>query len=118
MWAKFGTEYRGQLMKAGLSDAAARTHTDALMWLYEIESPNLLIPKHLLKTITLADCELAAKELVTARFWRDRPDAWEVLHHADVYRSSRAAQAKHRAEERDRQRAKRKPGSAPAGEGA
>jgi hypothetical protein len=80
-WAKFGTEFRGQVLMAGLSDAAARTHFDALLWLYEIESPGTRIPKRLIRTFAgSADCELAIRELVAAGFWDDDGDDYVVVH--------------------------------------
>jgi hypothetical protein len=107
-WAKFGTEFRGQVLMAGLSDAAARTHTEALLWLYEIESQDLRIPRRLVRSFAgSADCEAGIKELVSAEFWRDDGDDYVVLHHADVYRQSLAAQLTHREKEKNRQRLKR-----------
>jgi hypothetical protein len=107
-WAKFGVEFLGQLMMAGLSDAAARTHTEALLWLYEIEAGNLRIPRHLVRSIAASpDYEAGIKELVAAEFWRDDGDTYTVLHHADVYRQSLAAQLTHREKEKNRQRRKR-----------
>jgi hypothetical protein len=107
-WAKFGTEFRGQVLMAGLSDAAARTHTEALLWLYEIESQDLRIPRRLVRSFAgSADYEAGIKELVSAEFWRDDGDDYVVLHHADVYRQSLAAQLSHREKEKNRQRRKR-----------
>jgi hypothetical protein len=108
-WAKFGTEFRGQVLMAGLSDAAARTHTEALLWLYEIESRELRIPRHLVRTFAGSpDYEAGIKELVTVGFWLDEGGDYVVLHHADVYRQSLAAQLTHRDKEKNRQRRKRR----------
>ena len=49
MWSKFGTEYSDELADAALTDAAFRTHTEALMFLYRIESRDLRIRKHIIK---------------------------------------------------------------------
>ena len=107
-WAKFGVEFRGQMLMADLSDAAARTHTEALLWLYEIESRDLRIPRRLVHSFAgSADYETGIKELVAAGFWRDETDAYVVEHHADVYRQSLAAQLLHRDKEKNRQRRKR-----------
>jgi hypothetical protein len=109
-WGKFGVEFRGQVMQAGLSDTAARTHFEGLLWLYEAESPEPRIGKHLLRTVAGSDgYEQAARELVAAGFWRDEGDAYVVDHHAEVYRQSLAAQLAHREQERARQRRKRRP---------
>jgi hypothetical protein len=93
---------------AGLSDAAARTHTEALLWLYEIESRDLRIPRRLVRSFAgSADYEAGIAELVAAEFWREDGDDYVVLHHADVYRQSLAAQLAHREKEKNRQRRKR-----------
>ena len=92
---------------AGLSDAAARTHTEALLWLYEIESRDLRIPRRLVRSFAgSTDHEAGIKELVAAEFWRDG-DHYVVLHHGDVYHQSLAAQLTHREKEKNRQRRKR-----------
>ncbi len=108
-WAKFGVEFRCQLLMADLSDAAARTHFEALMWLYEIESGDVRIPRRLVRNVCgSAAPETGARELVAAGFWREDGDAYVVEHHADVYRASLAAQLLHRETEKDRQRRKRR----------
>jgi len=108
-WDKRGTEFSDECAVAALSDYAYRTHSEAIGWLYLIESADLLIPKRLLHKFAMSpDREQAADELVAVGFWADRGDAWEVLHHANVIRQSLAAQLNHRATERDRQRVKRK----------
>jgi hypothetical protein len=111
-WAKFGTEFRAQMIMAGLPDAAVRTHYDALVWLYEIESADMRIPKPALRMVTgTADPDRAAGDLGAVGFWRDDGDSWTVLHHADVFRQSLAAQLAHREKEKFRQRRKRGSGA-------
>jgi hypothetical protein len=117
-WAKFGVEYRSQLAKARLSDAAARTHTDALMWLYETEAMDMRIPKDVLRTVTAtADYDRAAKELAAAGYWKDRDDEWEVVHHAGVVRDSIRQQHVVRARNRRAQAAWRARQAAPESAG-
>jgi hypothetical protein len=111
-WAKFGTEFSDELLLAGISDAAFRTHTEAIMWIYHTEGAServsLAIPKRLLpKIATTPECELAAEELRDAGLWRKTDSAWVVEHHADVVRQSIAAQRAKRDGDRERQRRSR-----------
>jgi len=93
---------------AGLSDAAARTHFEALLYLYEIESTDLRLPSRIVPTFAgSADYEVGVRELVEVGYWRQDGDGYEVLHHSDVYRQSLAAQLSHREAEKQRQRRKR-----------
>lgn len=108
-WAKYSTEYSDELANAGLSDAAYRTHTEAIGWLYRVEDLKLRIPEHLLRRFAGSpDYETAVKELADAAFWRDRGNAWEIVHHADVIRSGIAAQQKKRDRDKRAQQARRK----------
>lgn len=108
-WCKLGVEFFDQCADMGLSDAAVRTHVEALHYLYRAESDEMRIGKHLVRRFAGSDqWEIAVKDLAAAGFWRDDGDAWVVEHHGDVFRSSLAAQLKHRENERDRQRRKRR----------
>jgi hypothetical protein len=67
-WAKYGSEYSDEIANAGLTDAAYRTHTEAIGWLYRIEDLKLRIPKHLLRRFAgSADYDTAVKELADVR---------------------------------------------------
>lgn len=101
-WAKYGTEFWDDCASVGLSDAAARTHAEAIGWLYRVEATDLRILKHLVRRFAGSDrWESAAVDLVAAGFWLDTGDAYVVTHHADVIRASIAAQRKKR--QRDKQ---------------
>ncbi|GAA3089577.1 hypothetical protein JOF29_007916 [Kribbella aluminosa] len=107
-WAKYGVEFFDQCADFGLSDAAVRTHTEALHYLYRLEDMEMRILKHLVRRFAgSADWEQAAKDLVAHGFWRDEGDAYVVEHHGDVFRQSLFVQLKHRDDERERQRRKR-----------
>ncbi len=107
-WAKYGSEYSDEIANAGLSDAAYRTHTEAIGWLYRIEDLKLRIPKHLLRRFAGSDdYETAVKELAEVAFWRDRGDTWEIVHHADVIRQSIQAQRQKRDRDKRAQQARR-----------
>jgi hypothetical protein len=110
-WTKLGDEYSDELAQADISDAAYRTHTEAIGWLYRVERPDLQIPKRLVRRFAGSpEYETAIKELITRGLWADRDDHYEVLHHATVIRQSIAAQQAKRESDRQRQarhRAKR-----------
>ena len=115
-WTKLGDEYSDEIANAGLSDAAYRTHTEAAGWLYRIEDIKLRIPKHLVRRFAGSlDYETAIKELADARFWRDRGDTWEIIHHADVIRQSIQAQRQKRDRDKRAQQARRNRVSASPG---
>jgi hypothetical protein len=100
-YAKFGSEFPDYLAADGLSDAAFRTHAEAIMWVYHVEAWDLRVPKHMLRRIAASiDWETAVKDLTAAGYWADDGDAWMIRHHGTVILASLAAQAAKR--ERDR----------------
>jgi hypothetical protein len=112
-WGKRGVEFDSECALAGLSDAAYRTHSEAIGWLYQVEDASCKIPKRLLGRFAgSSDTGAAIGELINAGFWKDAGAAWVVVHHAGVVRQSLAAQLAHREKERNRQRTKRRKVSA------
>jgi hypothetical protein len=108
-WAKFSTEFGDELARAALGDAAFRTHSEAIGWLYRLESTDLRIPKQLVRRFAGSpDYEVGIKELTAAGFWRDRGDAWEIVHHAAIIRQSIQQQRDYNERNRRAQRAHRK----------
>lgn len=109
-WAKYGTEFFDQLVdadfRADLDDAAMLTHTQALHYLYSVESMSMTFKKSVLRRFaTSPKAGEAAEELVRKGLWADHESAYEVLHHEDVFRQSLGYQMR----ERDRsKKAKRK----------
>ncbi len=108
-WQKLGIEFWDEVAVAGLSDAAARTHAEAIGWLYRLEkTPDLFVQRTMLRRFAgTDDPEAAVAELVAARFWRSVPNGWVLVHHGEVIRQSIAAQLAHREKEKLRQRNKR-----------
>jgi hypothetical protein len=107
-WAKYGVEFCDELADLGLSDAAARTHFEAIGYIYRTENTDLRIPARSLRRFAGSpDFEAAAKELTAEGCWRDDGDAYVIVHHADVVRQSLAAQRDRREQEKIRQRRKR-----------
>lgn len=75
-WTKLGDEFSDETQD--LSDAAFRTHVEALCWSNR-RLLDLLIPKRSLKRFAeTEDPETAAKELVEAGWWQDTGDAWFI----------------------------------------
>jgi hypothetical protein len=108
-WTKLGDEYSDEIACAGLGDAAYRTHSEAIGWLYRIEDTGLRIPKYVVRRFAgSTDYEVGIKDLVSAGYWRDRGDAWEIVHHADVIRQSLEAQRLKRERDKRAQRAHRR----------
>lgn len=96
-WTKFGSEFFPECLHTGLSDAAVRTHCEAIAYLYEVEEMRCQVPKRLVRTFTGSDRSGdAIKELVEIGWWSDGGEKWVVNHHADVVRQSIAAQQKKR----------------------
>lgn len=92
-WVKFGDEYGDET--ATLSDAAYRTHGDALGYSARLLL-DLVIPKKALIRFANSDSrDAAAYELVAAEWWEDRGPEWYIglrhpewqLEKADVERS-------------------------------
>lgn len=107
-WAKFGAEYSDEIAHAGLSDAAYRTHTEAIGYVYRVEDLRLRIPKNLIRRFAGSEgYDLAVKELGEAGFWRDHGEYWEIVHHADVIRGGIIAQQQKRARDKNAQRSRR-----------
>lgn len=95
-WTKFGAEFFDQCADAGLTDAAVRTHCEAIGWLYHINRPNVrdlsIPPRALRRFANSEDYEAGVAQLVRVEFWRDEGEQYVLVHHADVVRSSLAAQ--------------------------
>src|SRR5215212_11490199 len=114
-WTKFGVEFFDECADAGLSDAAVRTHAEALGYLYRTESRDMRIRKHTIRRFAGSGEYVAAvRELVDKRFWREDGAEYVLVHHGNVYRQSLAAQRDKRDRDkraqqahRDRERAER-----------
>jgi hypothetical protein len=112
-WTKLGAEFNSECARAALSDAAYRTHCEAIGWLYEVEETSCRIPKRLFRRFAGSDdAEVAVGELTGAGFWRDAGAVWVVVHHAGVVRQSIAAQQDKRGRDAKAQRRRRRKVSA------
>lgn len=93
-WMKISPELFDQAAADDLSQDAALAHLQGLAWIYRTERDDCLIPRRLLPRLMpmTDDPVAAAAELVHAGYWIEGVKAFEVLHHADVVRSSLVAQ--------------------------
>lgn len=94
-WTKTGSEFPDDLANIAISDAAYRTHHEAITWLYVVERTDCLIPKGLVRRFAVSESyEAAIKELVAHGLWTDLGATYEVVHQGDVIRSGIVAQRK------------------------
>lgn len=115
-WVKTGTEFPDDALDVELSDAAYRTHHEAVTWLYKVERGDCYLSAAALRRFAGSPhAELAVTELVNHGWWRIHQQGYEVVHHGDTIRSSIAAQQKKRAYDKQLQAKKRASASAHVG---
>lgn len=105
-WVKLGDELSGAAEP--LSDAAFRTHVEALAWsaryLLDLQVPQ----RHLSRFAYCDEPELAAKELVEAGWWEERGDGWYVGLMFPEWQREKADVERERAASLERQHRRRK----------
>jgi hypothetical protein len=106
-WTKLGDEFADDADTARLSDAAVRTHIDALVWSNRRLLDGRIPKKDLPRFAFSLDAEAAMKELETAGWWNDDGDAWELAHHPE-WQQSRKTVEQLREEARERQERSRR----------
>jgi hypothetical protein len=107
-WQKLGMEFWDECADAALSDAAVRTHGEAIGYVYSQENFDMTVKKSTMRRWAGSDqAEQAASELVAKGFWTDSKTEWTVVHHANVVRQSLTAQLKKREDDKERQRKNR-----------
>jgi hypothetical protein len=107
-YAKFGTEFGDDCAEANLSDAAFRTHMEAISYIYGQENFDCTVKKSTRHRWAGSErAEHAVAELIAKGMWKDGQTEWTVVHHGDVIRQSLAAQLKKREYDKRYQRGKR-----------
>ncbi|MCW2736103.1 hypothetical protein [Nocardioides sp.] len=107
-WTKTGDEFADDCANVDLSDAAYRTHHEAISWLYRVERIDCRVPTRLVPRFAGSPhVELAIQELVNHGWWRINQQDYEIVHHSDVIRSSIVAQQNNRAKNKRNQAAYR-----------
>jgi hypothetical protein len=115
-WTKLPNSYSDDLASAGLTDAAYRTNTEAIQWLYHCEIRTGRIPKHIVRRFASSpDYEQAIKDLLALGYWADDVDTYTLIEYSTVITESLEAQESRKASNKRAQQAyrdKRKPVSA------
>lgn len=86
-WSKFSDDYSDDCW--GLSDAAFRLHTEAIVWSNR-KLLDMRIPAEDLRRFKTPE---AVQELVDHGFWTDFGSYYEILHHSNYQRSKEAVLA-------------------------
>jgi hypothetical protein len=80
-WTKLGDEFAHDARR--LSDAAVRTHLDAVIW-SNLHGLDLLVPVADLPRLAYSpEAGAAASELTAAGWWEDRGDHWYLAYRAE-----------------------------------
>lgn len=107
-WTKTTTEFPDNCAEAGLSDAAYRTHHEAISYICAQENTACTIKKATMRRWAGSDrAQSAADELVSASWWIDHGTYWEIVHHAEVIRSSLTYQINKREGDKERKHRER-----------
>jgi len=108
-WTRTGAEFPDDAYSDELSDAAYRTHHEAITYLFKLERTGCFIRVDEVRRFAgspLAD--MAVTELVNLGWWRVKQQGYEVVKHSDVIRSGITAQVKKREANKRNQQAWRK----------
>lgn len=111
-WTKLGDEFPDGA--ADLSDAAWRTHAEALMWSNR-RLLDLVIPKRDLRRLAFSpavdvadpDGDAVVKELVEHGWWTDQGDSWSIANRWPEWQRDRAQVERARERETERKRRQR-----------
>lgn len=107
-WTKTGDEFADDCANVDLSDAAYRTHHEAISWLYRVERIDCRVPTRLVPRFAGSPhVDLAIQELINVGWWRINQQDYEIVHHAEVIRGSIVAQQKKHERDRKSQAAAR-----------
>jgi hypothetical protein len=100
-WTKTGSEFPADAYTVELSDAAYRTHHEAITYLFKLERTDCFIRTDEVRRFAGSPhAEMAVTELVNLGWWRVKGQGYEVAHHDDVIRGGITAQVKKRAHDK------------------
>lgn len=80
-WLKLSDDYHDQC--ATLSDAAYRTHTEALAWTMRRETGGFISDRDIRRFAESEQAEEAVKELLDREFWKPAPGGYRIGHHME-----------------------------------
>jgi hypothetical protein len=96
-WTKTGSEFPDDAYNVELSDAAYRTHHEAITYLFKLERTDCYIRTDEVRRFAGSPhAEMAVTELVGQGWWKVKGQGYEVVHHGDVIRSGVTAQVNKR----------------------
>jgi hypothetical protein len=104
-WAKLSDSFGDEV--AGLSDAAFRTHVEALLWAMRRETDGHLAERDVRRFAETADPAAAVQELLAHGLWAREQGGYVVLHHME-HQPEREVIAARRAAAAERQSRKRR----------
>jgi hypothetical protein len=107
-WTKTGSEFPDDAYNTELSDAAYRTHHEAITYLFKLERTDCYIRTDEVRRFAGSPhSEMAVTELLKFGWWRVKGLGYEVAHHGDVIRSGIVAQQGKRTRDKKAQAAAR-----------
>lgn len=80
-WTKLSDDYADQC--ADLTDAAFRTHTEALVWTMRRESGGYLSSRDVRRLAESPHAEMAVQELVACGWWSVDAQGYRINHHME-----------------------------------
>ena len=80
-WTKLSDDFSDDCARAGLTDAAFRTHVEGLIWAMRRENAGYLDKIAVQRGIETPNVEAAISELVEAGFWEPTGNGWQIVHH-------------------------------------
>lgn len=107
-WTKISEDFPEDCARVGLSDAAVRTHLEALVWAMRRENDGRLLTRDLSRLADTSDPTAAADELVAVGFWTQLPDGWQIEHQMEHQPESEVIAAKRAANAERQRRLRRK----------
>ncbi|MQA12958.1 MAG: hypothetical protein GEV09_01985 [Pseudonocardiaceae bacterium] len=86
-WTKLGDEFPDDCERAELSDAAVRTHVEALCWSNRLLLDGHIPMRHLGRFAFSQDADRAVSELLAAGWWGETEDGYLLMHDITEQRS-------------------------------
>ncbi len=102
-WLKLSDDYADELARFDLSDAAFRTHTEALGWVMRRETGGEITERDVLRFAESTHAVAAIRELCDLGLWQRIPGGYVVRHHME-HQTEPAVLAARRASDAVRQR--------------
>ncbi|TCO22356.1 hypothetical protein EV652_110342 [Kribbella steppae] len=80
-WTKLSDDFGDQV--AGLSDAAFRTHVEALVWTMRRCTGGMLTDRDVRRFAESPDADAGVKELVALGYWTEEDTGYRIRHHME-----------------------------------